>query len=105
VAHNDTPTPARPATRVEARFVCHHKKILDERQVEVYLRPSVQGRDNVDWAPYTPAGQVTLVVNGPAGALFVEGGRYAVTFERAELSDLHLANPTETVGNTVTPGC
>lgn len=94
----------QPSTRVEARFKCSFKKILDERQVEVYLEPSYGGRDNVDWAPYTPAGQIRMVCVPQAAALFVEGGRYAVTFERAELSDLHLANPTETVGDTVTPG-
>lgn len=93
-----------PMQRVEARFICTNKKILDETSVQVSLSPSVQGRDNVDWAPYTPAGQLQMVVNGPAGAAFVEGGRYAVTIERAELSDLHLAHPTEQVGDTVTPG-
>lgn len=87
-----------PAQRVEARFICENKKILDETSVEIMLRPSVNGRDNVEWAPYTPAGQIQMVVKGAAAALFVEQGRYAVTFERAELSDLHLANPTETLG-------
>lgn len=84
--------------KVEARFICENKRILDQTSVGLTLRASVYGRDNVDWAPYTPAGTITLVVTGSAAALFVEQGRYAVTFERAELSDLHLAEPTETLG-------
>ena len=100
-----TPTFARSASKVEARMICEWKKILDATSVEVTLRPSVQGRDNVEWAPYTPAGQVQLVMQPQAAALFVQGGRYAVTFERAELSDTHLSTPTETVGvDRVTPG-
>lgn len=87
-----------PATQVSARFLVTNKKILDETSVEITLAASTYGRDNVEWAPYTPAAHCTMVVNGPAGALFVEGGRYEVTFRRAELSDLHLANPTETLG-------
>lgn len=89
---------------VEARFQCTRKQVLDATSVQVYLSASTGGRDNVDWAPYTPSGQLTLVVNGPAGAGFVEGARYALWLQRAELTDLHLDPPTETFGNPAPGG-
>ena len=42
--------------------------------------------DNIQWAKYTPSGQVTLNVNGPAGQWFEDmlAKDVAVTFEEAE---------------------
>jgi ethanolamine utilization microcompartment shell protein EutL len=67
---------------VEGRFICTKKEVIDQTSVQVVLTASTYGRDNVGWAPYTPAGQVSMVVNGPAGAEFAEGQYYRVLFER-----------------------
>lgn len=39
--------------------------------------------DNSDWAKYTPSGQITMSVNGPASAWFEEhlGDVVAITFD------------------------
>lgn len=39
--------------------------------------------DNSDWAKYTPAGQITMSVNGPASSWFEErlGQVVAITFD------------------------
>lgn len=69
---------------VEARFNCDVKNVIDQVSCDVRLSASISGRDNTEWAPYTPSGQITMVINGAAGAEFVQGGRYRVTFERLE---------------------
>lgn len=76
------PGPAPTPDRVEARFYCADKRAIDQQSVAVDLRASISGMDNTNWAPYTPSGQISMTVNGPAGASFVEGGRYRVVFER-----------------------
>jgi hypothetical protein len=67
---------------VEARFVCTGQQVVDQASSQVRLMASTDGRDNTEWAPYTPAGTIDLVINGPAGHEFVQGGRYAVTIRR-----------------------
>jgi len=69
---------------VEARFECSRKEVLDEASVSVALSASIRGRDNTEWAPYTPSGQLTMIVNGPAGAEFVQGARYRLLIERID---------------------
>lgn len=67
---------------VEARFICEDKKVIDQTSVQVTMRASIRGRDNTEWAPYTPAGSIQMVVNGSAGAEFLKDGRYRVVIER-----------------------
>lgn len=67
---------------VEARFECTRKDVVDESSVDVRLSASIRGRDNTEWAPYTPSGSITLVVRGAAAAEFVQDGRYRVIIER-----------------------
>jgi hypothetical protein len=67
---------------VEARFNCAKKEVIDQVSVRLELSASTGGRDNTGWAPYTPWGQIILVVNGKAADEFVQGGRYRVTFEK-----------------------
>lgn len=66
---------------VEGRFVCERKEVLDQVSVSITLRASISGRDNAEWAPFTPSGQLTMVVNGPAGAEFVQGQRYRMLLQ------------------------
>lgn len=66
---------------VEARFICENKTPMDQTSVQVRLGASILGRDNVEWAPYTPSGSINMVVNGPAGGEFVAGKRYRVLIE------------------------
>lgn len=66
---------------VEARFVCESQKVIDQTSSAVRLCASTSGRDNTDWAPYTPAGQIDLVINGSAGSEFTQGKRYRVLIE------------------------
>jgi len=52
----------------------------------VFVRLSAAiDEDNSDWAKYTPAGQATLNVNGPASSWFEErvGQVVAITFDDA----------------------
>ncbi|HEV2346380.1 MAG TPA: hypothetical protein VGS97_19940 [Actinocrinis sp.] len=70
-----------PLQAVEARFVCDWKKPLDQVSVQFQLSASIQGRDNTEWAPFTPSGTISMVVNGPAGAVFAAGKRYRVLIE------------------------
>ena len=65
----------------EARFICELKQVIDESSVQLILRASIKGRDNTEWAPYTPAGQLSMVVTGPAAAEFVQDGRYRLLIE------------------------
>lgn len=67
---------------VEARFICDRKVPLDQTSVQVFMSASTQGRDNTEWAPYTPAGSINVVVNGTAGGEFEAGVRYRVLIER-----------------------
>jgi hypothetical protein len=69
---------------VEARFECTRKEAIDQTSVAITMSASIQGRDNVEWAHYTPAGSLTMTVNGPAGAEFVQGGRYRLLIEQVE---------------------
>ena len=69
---------------VEARFICERKEALDQVSVQVTLRASTRGRDNTEWAPYTPSGILSMVVVGSAGGDFVEGGRYRLLLERTD---------------------
>ena len=69
-------------SRVEARFICDDKKVLDQTSVQVTMHASIKGRDNTEWAPYTPSGTIQMVVNGSAGAEFVKDARYRVIIER-----------------------
>lgn len=69
---------------VEARFECTRKEVLDQVSVAVRLSASITGRDNTEWAPFTPAGSIQMTVNGTAGSEFVQGGRYRVTLERID---------------------
>jgi hypothetical protein len=50
--------------------------------VIVHLSAAVN-EDNSDWAKYTPAGQITMNVNGPAASWFEErkGHVLAITFD------------------------
>lgn len=64
-----------------ARFVCVDKRILDAVSAAVTLDASRAGDDNVGWSVGTPQGDVRLVLNGPAAAVFVEGQRYRLTFD------------------------
>lgn len=66
---------------VEARFVCDRKTPLDQTSVQVALSASIAGRDNTNWAPFTPSGTLSMVVNGPAGGEFVQGKRYRILIE------------------------
>lgn len=45
--------------------------------------------DNSDWAKYTPAGQITMSVNGPASTWFEEhlGQVVAITFDETPKED------------------
>lgn len=69
---------------VEARFECVRKDVIDQVSVSIHLTASIRGRDNTTWAPFTPAGSIIMTVNGPAGAQFVQGGRYRVLFEEVD---------------------
>lgn len=69
-------------SKVEARFICDDKRVLDQTSVQVRMTASIRGRDNTEWAPYTPSGQILMVVNGSAGAEFVKDARYRVIIER-----------------------
>ena len=69
---------------VEARFECVSKEVIDQTSVSVRLAAAITGRDNTEWAPYTPAGTLSMVVNGPAGSQFVQGGRYRIRIEQVE---------------------
>jgi hypothetical protein len=66
---------------VEARFVCAHQKVVDQTSSQVLLLASTSGRDNTEWAPNTPSGQIHLDLNGPAGRYFTTGKRYRVLIE------------------------
>lgn len=66
---------------LEARFVCDRKTPIDQVSVQLVLSASKTGRDNTDWAPFTPSGFIDLVANGPAGADFAQGKRYRVVIE------------------------
>ena len=66
---------------VEARFICTGQKVIDQVSSQIRLTASTYGRDNTGWAPFTPAGTLDMVVNGPAGAEFVEGRRYRILIE------------------------
>lgn len=67
---------------VETRYICTRKRVIDQASVKVELTASIYGRDNVEWSPYTPSGSIEMVVNGPAGAVFVEGGYYRILIEK-----------------------
>lgn len=69
---------------IEARFVCERKDLIDQVSVSVTLRAAITGRDNTEWAPFTPAGTILMTVNGPAGAQFVQGKRYRVLIEEVD---------------------
>lgn len=69
---------------VEARFICELKQVIDQTSSQVRLAASIKGRDNTEWAPYTPSGQIHMVINGAAGAEFVQGRRYRVLFEQID---------------------
>ncbi len=67
---------------VEARFVCDRKTPIDQVSVAVAMSASTQGRDNIEWAPFTPGGSISMTVNGAAGGVFEKGERYRVLIER-----------------------
>lgn len=58
---------------------------LAEPQRKVTLRAATRGEENKSWAQYTPAGRITLTVNGPAGEWFESmlGRDVAITFREA----------------------
>lgn len=66
---------------VEARFVCERKDLIDQVSVSVKLAASTRGRDNTEWAPFTPAGTLLMTVTGAAAAEFVQGQRYRMLLE------------------------
>jgi hypothetical protein len=41
-------------------------------------------RVNESWSPYTPCGQLSMQVNGPAAESFEQGEYYLLTFEKFE---------------------
>jgi len=69
---------------VEGRFGCTRKQVVDQQSVQVRLDACTTGQDNVEWARYTPAGSIELLMNGPAAADIVEGGRYRMVLEKVE---------------------
>lgn len=56
---------------------------------EVVLAPAYKDGKNADWARYTPSGQITLNVNGPAFPWFQEhlGQDLHITFDEVPVSD------------------
>lgn len=57
--------------------------------VLVSLSATVDRVGNEDWAKYTPAGQISMNVNGPAGSWFEErrGQVVALTFDDAPTTE------------------
>lgn len=80
MADDSTPQYTGP-DMVEARFVCDRVVVMDQTSAQVHLSAATSGRDNVNWAPYTPSGQISMAVNGPAGAVFAQGKRYRVLIQ------------------------
>lgn len=68
-------------TAVEARFVCETQQAIDQVSSRIIMRAATTGRDNTNWAPFTPAGTIDMVVNGLAGAVFSAGKRYRVLIQ------------------------
>jgi hypothetical protein len=69
---------------VAARFKIDRVTRPNAEGVYVQLSAAIDG-GNEDWAKYTPAGQITMSVNGPASAWFEErlGQVLALTFDDA----------------------
>jgi hypothetical protein len=67
--------------QVEGRFVCDTQQVIDQVSSRIILRAATTGRDNTDWAPFTPAGTIDMIVNGTAGHAFSAGKRYRVLIQ------------------------
>lgn len=72
---------------VEARFMCEKKQVIDQTSVELVLRAAITGRDNTEWAPYTPSGTIHMVINGAAADQFVQDGRYQVLIRQVDAGE------------------
>lgn len=87
-------------TKTTAVATLYNKGPVVEGQAALTFTADYNDERNKDWAKYTPALTVNMTVIDSVAAQFEQGGRYLLTFERAETTRADIPEGFEPAENS-----
>ena len=70
------------ATQITAKVTVSAKEDVSDEQTRLVFQPDYADGANAEWAKYTPALALDMVVKGDVSAQFEQGDHFTLTFEK-----------------------